>query len=106
MGYCKAFLFSSSGTLSWTPDRDVIVNALAKSSNSIAALVSTDPNLTIAQVSTAPTATAISDDVALFSPASQVNNTGLKLNLLKDQKVFVTAGSAMGFFLFVEDVLT
>lgn len=106
MGYCKAFLFSASGVISWTPDRDIVVNALAKSSNTIAALISTDPNLTVAQVSSAPTVTGISDDVVLFVPASQVNNTGLKLNLLKDQKLFITFGAAGGLFLFVEDILT
>lgn len=106
MGFCIAFLFSTNATIQWTPDRDLVVNALCKSSTVQGVLISTDPQLTPGQVSTAPTSTRIEDDVVLFSAASQVNNTGLKLNIFKDQKLFVTAGGAMGFFLFVEEAVS
>jgi hypothetical protein len=84
-------MFSGAGTLSYTPDMDLIFKcALFSTVASITVIGTTNPTLTAANLS-APSATKIENDVIFATNPSGRNQQVVSVPILKDRTIFVTS---------------
>jgi hypothetical protein len=102
-----AFLFSSSGTQTWTPDKDYVLTYAYCSNTGQSGLVSTEANLAGSGVN-APSATRITYDILAFCRATTgISGIGpLKVPMLKDRQYFVSSSGQNGVLIEVMPVET
>jgi hypothetical protein len=86
--------FSGAGSQSWTADRDYDVSSCMKTNTTGAAMITTDPNLALTDLSAPGTSQLLKDVIFLVaSGASGVNN--IRAFIPSGTKLRVVAGNAM-----------
>ena len=100
-----AFCFASSGSLTWTPERDYnVTGGFNTGNNPSAALVSTDPTLTLANLGT-PSASAVVESVIFYANGSNHFHQYSPVFLPERTKVTVTSGAQQTIFLFLDELI-
>jgi hypothetical protein len=97
-----ALLFSAAGQQTFVPDSDVTCTAIA--TNSPTTLVTTDPSLTLANLS-APAGNRVIWDIIHHSQSSN-DPTRPAVLLLGGSKIYVTVSAAGTVFFWLDDVVS
>jgi len=98
------FGFSSGGTLSWVADQDYdFINAYSNATSSLG-LISTDPSLTAANITTPSSPNKVIENVLWFSGTAAKSNPNVKIPVPKGTTLFVLAGGALSIAMILEIV--
>jgi hypothetical protein len=93
-----AFMFSAASTISWKADADYDVIAVVPSGSSNA-LLSTDPTLTIANVTT-PSANKIVSDILILT--ANTASKGMSAPVASGSTLFVVSAAQQTVFVYLE----
>src|SRR6266576_4481660 len=94
------FMFSASGTQTWTADGDYLLTAVSKTSGTNGAGISTDPRFALSDIS-APAKTGTQLECLVNMQSSNTFQSGLRVPVAEGSVLIVTllaAGSVLCYF--------